>query len=237
MFTPNGQLFVDNNTGKLKFKINKMKFSGDTLREAINEYKIKVLGNTTVLQQEPLPRTIMKKPIGPRPDRFNLLAPPSLATPVTRTTLAPLPTPTPLPTPVTRTPLPTPTPPTLLAPLASGVPQATSRALRLNLPGQSLAIPLVGALTKKTIIDRPGIQTTSAFPRAKTAAKTAASPESLPTFTEPKISPSLKSTQSLIMPSSIPPPGYIQALPHRTLLRGGSKVKKSSNPKTKKLRR
>ena len=47
MFTPNGQLFVDNNTGKLKFKINKMKFSGDTLREAINEYKIKVLGNTT----------------------------------------------------------------------------------------------------------------------------------------------------------------------------------------------
>jgi len=39
MFTPNGQLFVDNTSGILKFKIDKMQFTGNTLREALNHYR------------------------------------------------------------------------------------------------------------------------------------------------------------------------------------------------------
>ena len=39
MFTPNGQLFVDNKTGILKFKINNMEFTGNTLREVLNSYR------------------------------------------------------------------------------------------------------------------------------------------------------------------------------------------------------
>jgi len=39
MFTPNGQLFVDNKTGIVKFKIDKMPFTGYTLRDALNLYR------------------------------------------------------------------------------------------------------------------------------------------------------------------------------------------------------
>lgn len=67
MFTPNGQLFVDNTSGILKFKIDKMQFTGNTLREALNHYRnYKHLPELT--GRPPPPRahgsTTMRRPLG-----------------------------------------------------------------------------------------------------------------------------------------------------------------------------
>ena len=39
MFTPNGQLFVDNKSGILKFRIDKTQFTGTNLKDALNHYR------------------------------------------------------------------------------------------------------------------------------------------------------------------------------------------------------